>query len=75
MLSRTLAGLTPAMDAALAALPASALERPATALTAATRKGYRPALAGLDAWLDVRPLDDTLLAAYLTQLVNGGCSR
>ena len=75
MLRRTLAGLSPAIDAALAALPTPALERVATALVAATRHGYGPALAELDAWLDGRPLHDALLGAYVAQLVAGGCSH
>ena len=75
MLRTTLTGLTPALDAALAALPASALEQAATSLAANTKAAYGPALAGLDTWLEGRPLDDTLLAAYLAHLVDQGCSR
>ena len=75
MLRTTLTGLTPALDAALAALPASALELAATSLAANTKAAYAPALEGLDTWLEGRPVDDTLLAAYLAHLVDQGCSR
>ena len=75
MLRTTLTGLTPALDAALASLPATALERAATVLAANTKDGYGSALAGLDTWLADRSLDDTLLAAYLAHLVDQGCSR
>ena len=75
MLRTTLTGLTPALDAALAALPASALELAATSLAANTKATYAPALERLDTWLEGRPVDDTLLAAYLAHLVDQGCSR
>lgn len=75
MLRTTLTGLTPALDAALSALPASALEQAATALAANTKERFGPALAGLDEWLEGRPPDDNLLADYLTHLDDDGCSH
>lgn len=75
MLRRTLTGLTPALDAALDSLPASALERAATELVATSRTSFGPALERLDAWLEGRPIDDALLASFVEELVEKGCSH
>ena len=74
MLRTTLTGFSPALDEAMAGLPASALEGMATALLTSTHTQYGPALATLDAWLEGRPLDDHLLASYVAQFVGAGGS-
>ena len=75
MLRTTLTGLTPALDAALAALPAAALEHVATELVGAAKRSFGPALAQLDAWLAERPLDDNLLTAFVAARIEKACSH